>query len=186
MIPFMSETTPRLFRLRKQTESEIFGPMELPDLKNLADTAYIAPDDEVADDGDNWKPAPQYPELEMVWTVKLAEDTTYGPTTVGTLKEFIRAGELKKDQELVHSGTGEKKTVEDVLGSDFISEFEAAERAKNLDTEPDPDLEDTLEVARDLRIQQLEADLEKVKKDYDMLMSQYRRVSEELLALKKK
>lgn len=181
----MSNTPTRQYRLRKKTETEIIGPMELADLKNLADSAYIAPDDEIADDGDNWKPACEFPELEMVWTVLIADDESYGPTTLGTLKEFFRAGELTKDAELVHSQTGEKSTVEAVLGSDFIAEIEAAQLAESPASDPN-ELEASLEIARELRIQQLEADLDKVKKDYDMLMHQYRRVSEELLTLKNK
>jgi hypothetical protein len=181
----MSDTPTRTYRLRKKTETEIFGPMELNDLKNLADTAYIAPDDEVADDGDNWKAAPEFEELEMVWTVLMTDGLTYGPTTVGTLREFYRAGELAKNLDITHAKSGEKSTVETLLGSDFISELEAAQKAVPAEVD-DIELEQSLEVARDLRIQQLEADLEKVKKDYDMLMHQYRRVSEELLTFKKK
>lgn len=180
-----AESTPRTYSLRKKNENEVFGPMELNDLRHLADTAYIAPDDEVSEDGQNWKPAPDFPELEMVWTIQMTDGTTYGPTTVGTLKEFFRAGELAKDLDLIHTQTGEKSTVEAVLGADFIAEFEAAQQ-KTDNLPPQEDLEPTLEIARELRIRQLEADLEKVKKDYDMLMHQYRRVSEELLALKKK
>lgn len=181
----MSDSPTRQYRLRKKNETEIFGPMDLADLKNLADTAYIAPDDEIADDGDNWKLAHEFPELAMVWIVPTANGESYGPTTLGTLKEFFRAGELAKDHDIIHAQTGEKNTVEGVLGSDFISEFEAAQMAESPASDS-ADLESSLEVARELRIQQLEADLEKVKKDYDMLMHQYRRVSEELLALKKK
>jgi len=181
----MSDTPTRQYRLRKKTETEIFGPMDLADLKNLADTAYIAPDDEVADEGDNWKPAPEFPELEMIWTVHMADGETYGPTTLGTLKEFFRAGELAKDLDIIHAKTAEKSTVEAALGSDFISEFEAARQSESTASDP-VELESSLEVARELRIQQLEADLDKVKKDYDMLMHQYRRVSEELLTFKKK
>jgi hypothetical protein len=181
----MSDTPTRQYRLRKKNETEIFGPMELADLKNLADTAYIAPDDEIADDGDNWKPAPEFPELEMVWTVLMTDGESYGPTTAGTLKEFFRAGELAKDLDLTHGKTGEKSTVEAILGSDFISEFEASQKVESPASDP-AELEASLEIARELRIQQLESDLDKVKKDYDMLMHQYRRVSEELLTFKKK
>lgn len=180
------ETQTRHYRLRKKTETEVFGPMELADLRNLADSAYIAPDDEVADDGENWKPAPEYPELEMVWTVHMADGATYGPTTLGTLKEFYRAGELAKDLDLSHARTGEKSTVAAVLGPEFLGELEASQQAAESSAQESDDLEPSLEVARELRIRQLESDLDKVKKDYDMLMHQYRRVSEELLALKKK
>ena len=181
----MSDSPNTQYSLRKKNETEIFGPMDLHELKNLVDSAYIAPEDAVSEDGEIWKHSHEWDALAMHWKVHMSDGQFYGPTSLGTIKEFYRAGELKKDQDLTHAKSGVTRTVAEVLGEDFISEFEAAQ------SKADPsafasELEEPLEVARELRIQQLEADLEKTKKDYDMLMHQYRRVSEELLQTKKK
>jgi len=181
----MSDAPNTQYRLRKKNETEVFGPMDLEELKTLVDSAYVAPEDEVSGDGENWKHSHEWEVLEMHWKVHMSDGQFYGPTSVGTIKEFFRAGELNKDQELIHAKSGETRTVAGLLGDDFISELEAAQGKANPASFP-ADLEESLEVARELRIQQLEADLEKTKKDYDMLMHQYRRVSEELLQFKKK
>lgn len=181
----MSESPNTPYRLRKKNETEVFGPMDFKELQALVDSAYVAPEDEVSGDGETWKLASEWEALEMFWKVRMADDQTYGPTSLGTIKEFFRAGELNKDQELIHAKSSEITTVGTLLGEAFISEIEAVQSKTDPVAFPD-DLEEPLDMARELRIQQLEADLEKTKKDYDLLMHQYRRVSEELLQLKKK
>jgi hypothetical protein len=180
----MSDTPNTQYRLRKKNETEIFGPMDFKELQSLVDSAYVAPEDEVSEDGEIWKLANEWEALEMVWKVHMADGQFYGPTSIGTIKEFFRAEELNKDQSLTHAQSGETTTVAELLGEEFLSEIEAAQ------SQASPafpaELDEPLDVARELRIQQLEADLEKTKKDYDLLMHQYRRVSEELLQLKKK
>ncbi len=171
-------------------ENEVFGPMAWEELMELAGSAYISPEDELSEDGEKWKPAHEWEALGMKWTVELDGDTTYGPTTTGTLKEFLLAGEISPDHKIREKGAAGTKSLKEVLGEDEIKEVmekrgkEVEEAAHDESIDSDSGFEESLEVARDLRIQQLEADLEKTKKDYEMLMHQYRRVSEELLKLK--
>ncbi|MDX6767237.1 MAG: hypothetical protein SFU85_10655 [Candidatus Methylacidiphilales bacterium] len=181
----MSDSPNIRYSLRKKNETEVFGPMDFPDLKGLVDTAYVAPEDEISTDGQNWKLAHEWPDLEMIWKVVMADGQTYGPTSTGTIREFFSAGELTKEQKISHVTNGQTQTVAELLGEAFLAAHTAVDAADNPEAD-NPQLEETLEVARELRINQLEADLEKTKKDYDLLMHQYRRVSEELLQLKKK
>ncbi|MEO0454339.1 MAG: hypothetical protein AAFY98_09400 [Verrucomicrobiota bacterium] len=170
-------------RLKKIAEDEIHGPMDLSELQALAMGAFIAPEDQLSYDGKSWFPAPELTELGMIWVIKGDGEVRYGPTSEGTIREFLLADELAEDHILENVTNGENTTVANLLGENVVNQV-LAERAETGLIAMD-DIEETLETAKDLRIRQLEVDHEHLQKEHDKLMAQYRKVSEELIRLKK-
>ncbi len=56
---------------------------------------------------ENWRPAPEIDFLEMLWLVKLPGGEIYGPTTVGTLREFINEGLVTEKTMATHAKTNQ-------------------------------------------------------------------------------
>jgi hypothetical protein len=179
----MSNDT-RKVRLRKSEENEILGPMDIDDLKVLADTAYISPGDEISFDDGAWEKAVLVEELGMLWTIRSKDGLEYGPTTVGTIREFVSAGEIEKDALVFNKLTKKETTVKELLGNETMAKVEA-EKQEAPAAVVDRDLEEILEVAKDIRIRNLETEHEILKKDFDELSQKYRRTAEELVLLKK-
>ncbi len=123
----MAENIPAanaVWRLKKAEDGSIFGPVSLETLKEWADSAQIAPDDHIDQSDDQWQPAPQTPFLEMVWEVTLESGQPYGPTTGGTLAEFLKEGLVTPKTEVTHATTGESK----LLGAMAIDASSSAAR----------------------------------------------------------
>jgi len=177
-------TDSKTIRLRKLEENEILGPMTWPELKVLADTAFVSPGDEISFVGDHWVKAKTIADLEMFWRIVSKDGTEYGPTTLGTVREFFSAGEVDKDTRLVHTITNKETTAEEALGKEVIAQLEKEKIIEPAET-LDIDFEASLEVAKDIRIRMLEVDHAALKKEFDDLSLKYRRAVEELLAIKK-
>jgi hypothetical protein len=177
------EQTKGQIRLRKVSENEIHGPMDMDELAALAAGAFVAPEDEVSFDGKEWTPAPEMKELEMFWIIHTDDGAQYGPTSEGTIREFLSAEELTQSHIIEDARDGNKLTVAELLGAEVVDEV----MAEQADSEgiPMADIEETLDTAKDLRIRQLEADFDHLQREHDKLMAQYRKVSEELIRLKK-
>lgn len=108
------------FRIRRMGQSETTDGLSENDLRILADWAHLHPMDEVSVDGKHWIHVHEFKELGMVWYVLVNGQAVYGPTTVGTLKEFFVDGEITQDQRLRHAHTREEKTLEELIGSRYI------------------------------------------------------------------
>ena len=80
-----------IWRVKKAPDNAIYGPVDANTLKEWANSAQISPQDEVDVSDENWKLAPEVDFLEMLWTVVLPDEETYGPTTLGALKKSTRA-----------------------------------------------------------------------------------------------
>ncbi|MGF1678418.1 MAG: hypothetical protein ACFCUX_04395 [Candidatus Methylacidiphilales bacterium] len=183
----MSES--RKVCLKKKSEDEIHGPMEIEELIELSRSAFIAPEDEACYEGEAWMPAPDMRELEMIWIIRTADGIEYGPTTTGTIREFLMVGEISEETLIFHKETQEEKTVGALLGDTTLSEVREEQRLAEVETalqsEPE-EISRSMDVARDLRIRQLEVDLEELESKYNSLMLKYRKVTEELTAFKQK
>jgi hypothetical protein len=171
-------------RLRKLEENEVLGPMELADLKILAESAYISPGDEISFEGEEWQKAVLVDELGMHWMIRSKDGIEYGPTTVGTVREFLSAGEIEKEAMVINTKSKKEATVKEFLGDETLAKVEAEKQEQAIPV-PDRDLDESLELAKDIRIRNLEVDYEGLKKEFDDLSQKYRRTSEELIALKK-
>ena len=51
------------------------------------------------------------PQLSMDWLVELTSEHYYGPTTLGTLREFIRLGEIDGETVVINSCDGTRRQV---------------------------------------------------------------------------
>jgi hypothetical protein len=170
----------RSFRLRKLNDAEVYGPMNLDELKQLIQSAYVSPEDEIATEGENWKPVTEFPELGMVWRIMAGDEILYGPTSLGTIREFIRTGEIGFDGKIVQGeGTEASTTIGEVLGEDAVAALkEEIMEARKLSL--DQQLEKAFETAREIRIRNLETELQNLQREFDDLKQRYLRTCETL------
>jgi len=54
------------------------------------------------------------PQLSMDWLVELTSEHYYGPTTLGTLREFIRLGEIDSETVVINSCDGIRRQVREM------------------------------------------------------------------------
>jgi hypothetical protein len=162
--------------LRKGGDGELFGPMRMPELEELAAGAYVAPEDQISFDGEHWVMAHEIAELKMFWMIVPEEGEPYGPTTIGTLKEFYLAGEITGKTILKHTRNGEEKALKDLLGEEFMKKLQEDEAAAARLAMQAKDLEPTLELAKDLHIRQLETDLKSLRQEHEKLLQKYRKL----------
>lgn len=159
-----------VFRLQKVQTGRVLGPMDLDHLKALANQSLIAPDDLIQADEGAWQKAPEIAELEMLWMVEPLDGPRYGPTTAGTIAEFLQSGQLGGSELVTHIRTRESFTV-----TEFLDEIRRRRDAKlksrtiKLEeaAEPmtaTPTASPAFDAALRLRIRQLETDLAQAKK----------------------
>jgi len=147
--------------------------MDLDHLKALANQSLIAPDDLIQIDEGSWTKAPEVTGLEMLWWVEPLDGPRYGPTTAGTVAEFLQSGQLGGSELVSHVRTKETYTV-----NEFIEEMRrrrtARLKSRTIKLEEAP--ENTAPFANSpafdsalrLRIKQLETDLAKAREQLDV------------------
>jgi hypothetical protein len=125
--------------LKKHENGEVFGPVHFDKIREWARTAQVNPQDMVSNDQVLWTRPPMIPELEMDWLVELGEDLLYGPTTSGTLMEFVRTGEISKDTIVINCVDGSQALLRD---TEFFSAALAAPPTEHAgaDIEEEPTL----------------------------------------------
>lgn len=84
----------------KVDESHIRGPISLQTLREWAETAAIAPDDQVSPDGNSWQPASSLPVLSMEWLADLGGGQSYGPFNILAAPKLVERGVLHPDSAL--------------------------------------------------------------------------------------
>jgi len=87
-------TTSSTWHLLKHDDGAVFGPVSFTQIKEWAEAAQISPLDKVSTDELTWMKAPMIPELEMDWLLQMSDDHFYGPTTLSSIQEFIKEGEI--------------------------------------------------------------------------------------------
>src|SRR5207248_10564707 len=97
--------------LRKHEGGSTFGPVQFDQITRWAAAAQIAPHDTLSSDGQTWVRAPMVPQLGMDWLVELTSEHYYGPTTLGTLREFIRLGEIDGETVVINSCEGTRRKI---------------------------------------------------------------------------
>ena len=108
-----TSNSPQWF-LRKHADGEIFGPVSFDQIREWAMLAQIHPQDVISNDGRTWNKAPMLSELQMDWIVEIPGQPLYGPTTAGTLLEFLKLGEISAETQILNSCSGEKMRLGDV------------------------------------------------------------------------
>jgi ribosomal protein L19E len=164
-----------LWRVKKAADESIYGPVDATVLKEWANSAQIAPQDMIDLSDDNWRSAPEIDFLDMLWLVKLSGDEVYGPTTLGTLREFVQEGLISEKTIATHAKTNQSLPV----GALFAAvEFEL----KRAQRRPPKESKKTtaalaVDMAKDQRIRQLEEDLKELRHEHDTLTHRYRQLS---------
>jgi hypothetical protein len=161
------------WRVKKAPDNAIYGPVDTPMLKEWANSAQIAPEDEIDESDDNWRPAPEIEFLEMLWTVKLPGGETYGPTTVGTLREFINEGLVTDKTHASHCKTHQSLPLAALVAAVDFEQKRAARRPQSANKST---ASLAVDRAKDQHIRQLEEDLKELRKEYDALTHRYRQL----------
>jgi hypothetical protein len=190
-----TDSTGVQWRLKKAEDSSIFGPVDEFILKDWADSAQIAPDDQVDRGDDQWQSAPKIEFLEMVWEVVLESGQPYGPTTWGTLTEFLKEGLVSPKTEATHTQTNETKLLNDIVVANLKETYPTPPPPEPGTTVSPEQLAPTnpsqsglliVDIAKDQRIRQMEEDLRSLKKEHEELLQKYRTLNKEAVELRTK
>jgi hypothetical protein len=100
--------------LMKHDDGTLFGPITLKQLHQWAGDATVSPLDKVSTDGKTWSKAPMIPELEMDYLIEVSTDQYYGPTTLGSVKEFLRIGEITPATVITNCKDGTEFVIRDI------------------------------------------------------------------------
>ncbi|MEY4484991.1 MAG: hypothetical protein RL693_2443 [Verrucomicrobiota bacterium] len=101
--------------LLKVSTNEVFGPSPIDQLRIWASEAKISPMDRVSnDERESWRRAPMIPELQMDWLIEMPDNFLYGPTSVGTLQEFLATGEIDEHIMVINTVEGTKSRIREL------------------------------------------------------------------------
>lgn len=101
--------------LLKFASNEIFGPASLAQLRTWATEAKISPMDRVSNDSrKTWQRAPMVTELQMDWLIEMPDNFLYGPTSVGTLQEFLATGEIDENVTVINTLEGKTSRINEL------------------------------------------------------------------------
>jgi ribosomal protein L19E len=166
---------PMLWRVRKMPENAIYGPVDAVTLKEWANSAQVSPQDEIDISDENWKPAPEIDFLDMLWLVTLPDDVVYGPTTVGTLKEFIHEGLISEKTQATHVKTQQSLPVAALFAGVEFERKRASRRPPKESNKSTASI--AVDMAKDQRIRQLEEDLKELRQEHESLTHKYRQLN---------
>ena len=174
---------PMIWRVKKLPDGDVYGPVDEATLKEWAGAAQISPEDLIDISDEDWKPAPQYEFLEMLWVVKLPGDELYGPTSVGTLREFIHEG-LISDKSIATNVVSTQSLPVGALFAALDFEKKRSERRATPDRNKSTVMI-AVDMAKDQRIRQLEEDLRNMRREHEGLLHKYRQLTLEMQAVPK-
>ncbi|MEJ0000522.1 MAG: bZIP transcription factor [Verrucomicrobiota bacterium] len=177
-LPILGDDT-AIWRVKKSPDNSIYGPVDIEMLKEWAHSAQIAPEDEIDQSDEKWRPAPEFDFLEMLWLVKLAPVARpTAPTTVGTLREFINEGLVTdtdpclalQDAPVAAPGRAGRRCRLRAQARRRRPSREANKSTASL----------AVERAKDQHIRQLEEDLKELRREHEALTHEYRRLQMQL------
>ena len=169
------EEAPMLWRVKKAPDNSIYGPVDVETLKEWANSAQIAPEDVVDESDEKWRVAPEVDFLEMLWLVKLPGGETYGPTTVGTLREFINEGLVTEKTLATHAKTHQSLPLTALVAAVDFEKKRASRRPAQDANKSTASL--AVEMAKDQHIRQLEEDLKELRREHETLIHKYRQLT---------
>lgn len=174
----MSASAPQTqtWYLLKQEDGSIFGPSSFEQLRQWAAEAQVSPLDKVSTDQTHWMRAPMLPDLGMDWLVEVSSDYCYGPTTLGTVGDFLHRGEIGPETVLLNARDGSSQCVADVPElAELPEETEELE-----ETHAGPDTAGTegpsrtaIRFSLQQRVRELEADLREERRLLTSLNERY-------------
>jgi len=166
---------PMLWRVKKMPDNAIYGPVDETTLKEWANSAQISPQDQVDISDENWKLAPEVEFLNMLWMVSLPDDEIYGPTTVGTLREFIHEGLISEKTQATHVKTQQSLPIAALFAAVEFEKKRASRRPPMESNKSTASI--AVDMAKDQRIRQLEEDLKELRLEHDTLTHKYRQLT---------
>ena len=172
------EEAPMLWRVKKAPDNSIYGPVDVETLKEWENSAQIAPEDVVDESDEKWRVAPEVDFLEMLWLVKLPGGETYGPTTVGTLREFINEGLVTEKTLATHAKTHQSLPLTALVAAVDFEKKRASRRPAQDANKSTASL--AVEMAKDQHIRQLEEDLKELRREHETLIHKYRQLTLQL------
>ena len=104
----LEEAAPPAKWYLKMTDGSVYGPAEMPELRDWADQCRVVPGNELSQDRQKWIPAESIPELKMNWLIELLDKSTYGPLTDIALGELVRDGLAAPDAKVTNRITNEQ------------------------------------------------------------------------------
>ncbi len=110
----MEAPTGQRWFLRKYEDGQLFGPLTFEQLARWASSAQVAPNDSLSTDETNWIKAPMLPELGMDWIVEVTSERYYGPTTLGSISDFMRLEEINDDTFVINACDGKRQQIRDI------------------------------------------------------------------------
>ena len=170
-----TDDSPGNWRVRKIADQAIYGPVNTEMLKDWANSAQIAPEDMIDESDENWRSAPDVDFLEMMWQVKLPGGQVYGPTTVGTLREFINEGLVNEKTPATHAKTHQSLPLAALFAAVDFEKRRASRRRPMEVNKSTASL--AVEMAKDQHIRQLEEDLRELRKEHDELIHKFRQLT---------
>ncbi len=103
------------YLLKAADNNQAFGPIPLEQLRIWASSAKISPMDRVSNDGQrSWLKAPMVLQLQMDWLVEMPDNYLYGPTSVGTLQEFLAIGEIDEHVTVINTLDGSRSRINEL------------------------------------------------------------------------
>ena len=172
------EEAPLIWRVKKSPDDAIYGPVDVDTLKEWANSAQIAPEDMVDENDDNWRRAPEIDFLDMLWLVKLPGGQIYGPTTVGTLREFINENLVTEKTLATHGKTHQSLPLTALVAAVDFEKKRAMRRPATERNKSTASL--AVEMAKDQHIRQLEEDLKELRREHESLIHRYRQLTMQL------
>jgi hypothetical protein len=104
-----------IWYLKKHDDDAVHGPVTIASLRDWALAAKVSPLDRVSNnDQKTWRRAPMIPELHMDWLIQVSDEFLYGPTTFGTVQEFIAAGEITGENIVINCKEGHQARIKDM------------------------------------------------------------------------
>src|SRR6195256_6431324 len=110
----MDQPATQRWFLRKHEGGSVFGPLTFEQLERWASNAQVAPHDAISTDQLTWIKAPMLPQLGMDWLVEITSERYYGPTTLGSVQEFIRLGEIDADTFVINACDGTRRKIQEI------------------------------------------------------------------------
>jgi hypothetical protein len=169
------EEAQMFWRVRKGPDNSIYGPVDAETLKEWANSAQVAPEDAVDESDENWRAAPEVEFLEMLWIVKLTGGESYGPTTIGTLREFISEGLVTEKTLATHAKTNQSLPLTALIAAIDFEKRRASRRPPKEANKSTASL--AVDMAKDQHIRQLEEDLKELRREHESLTHRYRQLN---------
>jgi hypothetical protein len=164
----MDEPQTQQWFLRKFEDGSVFGPLAFAQLERWAGSAQIAPHDVISTDQVTWMKAPMLPQLAMDWLVEVTSERYYGPTTLGSIQEFVRLGDIDGETFIINACDGSRTRVQDIPGL-----LEAAAAMEDVDLAESAPHVSGMEIKMQERIRDLEQTLAEERRALQELEQRY-------------